>query len=71
QAGDNAGATARAKDLETTWDKDQPVLEAKDATAWHFLDGEIDKVLTSVRAKSPNPTTEVTALQTLLQSLSA
>jgi hypothetical protein len=69
EAGDQPGATAQVKDLETTWDKDQPTLQPRDATAWHFLDGEIDDVLTALRAKKPNPATEQNSLQTLLRSL--
>ncbi|MEA3217547.1 MAG: hypothetical protein QOJ19_3703 [Acidimicrobiia bacterium] len=69
EAGDQPGATAQVKDLETTWDKDQPTLQPRDATAWHFLDGEIDDVLTALRAKKPNPATEQDSLQTLLRSL--
>jgi hypothetical protein len=32
QAGDQSGATNRIKDLETTWDDDQPTLERLDTT---------------------------------------
>ena len=68
-AGDQAGATTRITDLETAWDDAQSTLEAKDATAWHFLDGEIDDVLTSLRAGNPDPATEQQALTTLIASL--
>ena len=34
QAGDQAGATARIKDLETAWDDDQATLQPLDETAW-------------------------------------
>jgi uncharacterized membrane-anchored protein len=69
QANDQHGATTRIKDLETTWDTDQPALEPLDATAWHFLDGEIDTTLTALRATAPDKTAEQAALQTLLSSL--
>jgi uncharacterized protein HemX len=69
QSGDQAAATARVKDLETTWDDDQSRLQPLDKKSWTALDGEIDDVLTSVRAKSPDPATETKNLQTLLTSL--
>ncbi|MDT5279208.1 MAG: hypothetical protein QOJ20_403, partial [Mycobacterium sp.] len=34
QAGDQTGATARVKDLETAWDDDQATLQPLDDTAW-------------------------------------
>ena len=67
--GDQAGAVTRVKDLETTWDEDQPRLEPQDGTAWTFLDGRIDTVLTSVRASSPTTATEQAALTDLITSL--
>jgi hypothetical protein len=69
RAGDQAGATSRIKDLETAWDDGQPTLQPLDDTAWHVLDGQIDTVLTALRASSPDPAAEQTALATLLTSL--
>jgi uncharacterized membrane-anchored protein len=69
QGGDQAGATARIKDLETAWDDDQGTLQPLDDTGWTVLDGQIDDVLTALRAKSPDPATEKHALTTLLTSL--
>jgi uncharacterized membrane-anchored protein len=69
QAGDQAGATARIKDLETAWDDDQGTLQPLDDTGWTVLDGQIDDVLTALRASSPAPATEKQALTTLLTSL--
>lgn len=69
QAGDQAGATTRIKDLETLWDADQPTLEPLDQTGWTVLDGQIDEVLTAIRADQPDPATEQQALTTLLTSL--
>ncbi|MGW9024102.1 COG4705 family protein [Streptomyces sp. NPDC055722] len=43
---------------------------AQGRQAWHFLDSEIDHVLTALRAPSPDETTEVKALNALLISLS-
>ncbi|MGW2933146.1 COG4705 family protein [Streptomyces sp. NPDC001156] len=69
-SGDQTAATTRVTDLETAWDADQPTLEPKDEQAWHFLDSEIDHVLTALRAPNPDETTEVKALNTLFISLS-
>ena len=69
QAGDQTGATARVKDLETAWDDDQTTLQPLDDTAWTVLDGQIDSVLKALRASTPNPATETQTLTTLLTSL--
>ncbi|MGW3248305.1 COG4705 family protein [Streptomyces sp. NPDC001070] len=68
-SGDQAAATARVTDLETAWDDDQPSLEPEDGQAWHFLDGEIDQVLTTLRTPNPDKASEVKVLETLLTSL--
>jgi uncharacterized membrane-anchored protein len=68
-AGDQAGATARIKDLETAWDDDQGTLQPLDGTAWSALDSEIDDVLHALRAGSPDPASETQSLTTLLSSL--
>lgn len=68
-SGDQAAATTRVTDLETAWDHGQPTLEPKNEQAWHFLDSEIDQVLTALRAPNPDKATEVKALNTLLTSL--
>ena len=69
QAGDQAGAKARITDLETGWDDGQKTLEPLDETGWSVLDGQIDSVLTAVRADQPDPAAEQQALTTLLTSL--
>jgi uncharacterized membrane-anchored protein len=68
-AGDQAGATARIKDLETAWDDDQGTLQPLDGTAWSTLDGQIDEVLHALRAASPDRASETQALTALLASL--
>jgi uncharacterized membrane-anchored protein len=69
QAADQAGATARIKDLETVWDDDQTTLQPMDPTAWTVLDGQIDDVLTALRADKPEPATETQSLNDLLTNL--
>ncbi len=71
QAGNTAEAATRITDLETAWDQDQPTLEPLDGTGWAVLDGQIDKVLRAVRATSPDPTVQTTALTTLLAALTS
>lgn len=69
QAGDQNAATARAKDLETSWDEDQATLQPMDDPAWTVLDGKIDAVLKSVRAHNPDSATETQTLTALLTAL--
>jgi uncharacterized membrane-anchored protein len=69
RGGDQTGATARIKDLETAWDDDQATLQPMDKTAWRVLDGQIDSALKALRATRPDPTTETQTLTTLLTSL--
>jgi hypothetical protein len=69
RAGNQSGATARIKDLETAWDDDQATLQPLDDTGWTVLDGQIDSVLTAVRASNPDPATETHTLTTLLTAL--
>ncbi|MFI9645753.1 hypothetical protein ACIHAA_05570 [Streptomyces sp. NPDC052040] len=68
-SGHQAAATARVTALETAWDDDQPTLEPKNEQAWHFLDSEIDHVLTALRAPNPDRATEDKALNTFLTTL--
>jgi uncharacterized membrane-anchored protein len=69
QAGDQSGAKARVKDLETSWDDRQSALEAMDSQTWTALDGQIDEVLHAVRAKKPDVVDETAKLTALLTSL--
>jgi uncharacterized membrane-anchored protein len=69
QTGDQAGATARIKDLETAWDNDQSTLQPLDENAWQVLDRQIDSTLKALRASRPDPATETQTLATLLTAL--
>lgn len=69
QAGNQAAATERMKDLESAWDADQPTLQPRDQAAWTVLDGKIDTVLKAVRAKTPDAAAEQDALRALLETL--
>ncbi|MFI1917234.1 hypothetical protein [Nocardia sp. NPDC020380] len=69
QAGQQADAKTRIKDLETAWDKDQDTLQPMNKTAWDTLDHQIDNVLHAIRATTPDPTAEAQALATLLTAL--
>ena len=68
-AGDQSGATTRIGDLEYEWDNAQSRLKTKNQPEWTRIDGKIDTVLRELRAVSPNPATEKTALQSLLVAL--
>lgn len=68
-SGDQQGAQSRITDLESAWDADQGSLQPKDCQAWTFVDSEIDDVLTSVRASSPDRVTEDQAMTALLATL--
>lgn len=69
-AGDQAGAKTRVADLETAWDDAESRLKPMDGAGWDSIDGQIDAVLTSIRAKSPNPGSERAALDALIATLS-
>ncbi|HEV7536679.1 MAG TPA: hypothetical protein VGP90_13655, partial [Acidimicrobiia bacterium] len=68
-SGDQAGATARIKDLETSWDRAQSRLQRQDPATWTDLDGKIDAVLRALRATTPSPDTERAALNRLLTAI--
>ncbi|MCU1693868.1 MAG: hypothetical protein JWM64_2959 [Frankiales bacterium] len=69
QSGQQGAAVTRVKDLESAWDDAQASLQAQDPAAWTSLDGQVDDVLTSVRAAHPDQAEEAAALAALLRGL--
>ena len=68
-AGQQSVATTRANDLEKAWDAAQSRLKPLNPSGWTYLDRQIDSVLTSLRASTPDPATEAANLEHLSTTL--
>jgi uncharacterized membrane-anchored protein len=68
-ANDLPAATAKVKDLEVAWDSAEAGLKPRDPAAWHTLDGQIDGVLTSLRATPATQAECAANLTTLIRTL--
>jgi len=68
-AGDQTAATGRARDLEIAWDDAEARLKPRNKAAWTAVDGKIDKVLREIRATTPDPAGETSALNDLRGAL--
>jgi hypothetical protein len=67
--GDLAGAKARIKDLETSWDEAEPSLKPRAPAEWHTIDKSIDRALAALRDGKPDQASCKQSLTDLLTIL--
>lgn len=70
-ANDLAGAKTRVKDLEIAWDSAESGLKPRDPSHWRQLDGDVDGVLTALRAGNPTQADCAAKLKPLTATLNA
>jgi uncharacterized membrane protein YkoI len=68
-SGNLTRAKARIKDLETSWDAEEPKLRPRDPERWRILDKAIDAALVQLRADRAQAQGAKDTLQDLLASL--
>jgi hypothetical protein len=68
---DLAGAKARIKDLESSWDAAEAGIKPRAANDWHVLDKAIDRALSALRDGNPNRADCKASMDDLLKAFDA